>query len=216
MIANKEIKGGFKGDRFVGILPKIIPESISKKFWKVSDLKKKSEVHFLPSDLSGESDDIFVVWLNGLSIAEQIEKTGGTINVYSDEPEKKDFGYRANRFWLQEKKIISEITHKKSLAGYYLVKIGSSDTKDNGWEEQNRLISDNSWRRAEANETGEILQTIFSITELRYFEKKMHISKKIGGKILAIGNFQKNRGLEVWFGSKYAFEHDTDIILIKV
>lgn len=200
----KEGKGGFTNNDFIGVLPEIVPESISRKFWKIRSKKEGKEVYFLPSDLSGENNDIFVIWLNGLSIAEQIEKTGGTIKVYRSYPEKKDFGYRENRFWLQDQKLVTQIIHKKSTEGYYLIKI-----------EKANIDPDNSWRRAEVNEGGEILQTIFSATNIRYLENEMHISKKIANKILAIGNFQKNRGLEVWLGKDHSFNYEEANILVK-
>lgn len=166
-----------------------------ENFWKVSS--KNKEIHFLPAEFSGNGANQFVIYLNGLSVQEQIKKTNGLIN-YPFESQERTFGIRKNRFWTNsEEKILKKIANEKGHPGYYLVEIIENFTDDN---------LPKNWRPASVNETTEILQSIFYVSGLRYLEDRMHIASEENKTVLAVGDFKPGQGLEIWRGHKEIFK----------
>ena len=186
-------------------------EFITKKriqgLWGINPTKEKV---FTPEIIPGGKNQ-FIIWLNGLSLNEQIVKTGGPIR-FPFEDQDRNFGIRRNRFWTNvDSEIVGKVANQKSLPGYYLVKILENFTDD----VYGKNLFEN-WRGAQINEASEILQSILYVSGIRYLWNGMHIALKSDKIVIAVGDFKPGQGLEIWRSHEEIFRKykERSIVLI--
>ena len=177
--------------------PEIISKKESESLW--GETKKKERNFFAPESIDdNDYDNRYIIWLKGLSLLDQKNIVG-----YYDPPEPIKCGFRKNLFW----QIIEEYKDKlsgneendskrTSTPGYRLVKISKE--------------ADDSWRKADAHEAAEILQTIRFVLGEIHLEDEMHVVKEDQyddeeSTVLSVGAYRESYGLEVWIGKKKTF-----------
>ncbi|MFA5421018.1 MAG: hypothetical protein WC280_03280 [Patescibacteria group bacterium] len=174
----------------------------SLRIWRLSSDQALDKMHFKDKDLNNvEGKKVFVVYLNGLSILQQINKTGG--QTIDTKRTKRNLGFRQNSFWLQEGN--KEVAKTRTIPGYYLIRVTES------------LETPPGWRKAKINEASEFLQTLLEITGERLLQREMHVAETNSrrGIVLAVGAFQEDKGLKLFLGPKKKLTYKYVNILIR-
>lgn len=169
----------------------VISKKESLKFWGMEEKEEESKF-YQNKDLDNLDGKNYVAYINGLSVLQQLKKTEG----------QKDLGFRYNSFWAQTGN--KEIAKMKSTPGYYLFKITNKNCGPG-------------WREAEIHEASELIQSVYQLTGERLLKREMHVAKENTRRkiILAVGAFQKEKGLKLFLGPKKKLTYKKVKIMIK-
>jgi hypothetical protein len=171
----------------------VISKKESLKIWGIEE-KEKENKFYQNRDLDNLNGKNYIAYINGLSVLQQLRKT----------EDQKDLGFRYNSFWAQTGN--KEIAKMKSAPGYYLFKIMNKNCGPSS-----------GWREAEIHEASELIQTVYKVTGERLLKREMHVAKENTTRkiILAVGAFQKEKGLKLFLGPKKKLTYKKVKIMIK-